>query len=136
MSTGRCEEAIGLMHKALRISPIPSVNILFCAAMAHRNCKQYDVCLELAQQSAELGPESFLAHRTLMDCYAMAGRLEEAKASAAEVLRIFPKYTVKDYSKGFADNEIAQELAARIVKARLMAGIPPHESLKNAGKSD
>ena len=75
-----------------------------------------------------------MAHRALAECYAMAGRLEEAKTAAAEVLRIFPKYTVKDISEDYADNEKAQEIAATYVKARLMAGLPPDESLKNMEK--
>ena len=131
MNVGRCEEAISLYNKALRISPIPSVNILFCAAQAHKGCKRYDECIALARKSTELGPDSFLAHRTLAECYAMAGRIEEAKASATEVLRIFPKYTVKDYSVN-APNAKVKESAVRTIKARLMAGIPPDDSLKNA----
>jgi adenylate cyclase len=127
---GRCEESIGLLDKALRISPMPSVNILMVAAWAHFHCKQYEKCIALAQKAIEFGPNSFLAHRQLTECYAMAGRLEEAKASAAEVLRIFPKYTVGDMSKDYADNERAQEMAARRVKALLMSGLPPGESLK------
>lgn len=134
MDVGRCEEAISLYDKALRISPIPSVNILFCAAMAHFNCKQYDECIVLAKKSTELGPNSFLAHRTLAQCYAMADRIEEAKASAVEVLRIFPKFTVRDSSGDYPDTEEGQEIAARIVKARLLAGLPPDDSLKNIEK--
>ena len=133
MDVGRCEEAIGLFDKALRVSPIPSVNILFSAAMAYKGCKQYDECIALARKSTELGPDSFLAHRTLTECYAMAGRLEEAKASAAEVLRIFPKYTVRDYSVD-APNAKVKESALRTIKARLLAGIPPDKSLENAGE--
>jgi len=131
---GRCEEAISLYDKALRISPIPSVNILFCAAMAHFNCKQYDECIALARQAAELGPNSFLAHRTLAGCYAMAGRIEEAKTSTAEALRIVPRYTVGDMSGEYPDTEKGQEIAARIFKARLLAGLPPDDSLKNIEK--
>jgi len=133
-NVGRCEEAIGLMDKALRVSPIPSVNILFCAGTVYRSCKQYDECIALAQKAVRLGPDSFLAHRTLAECNALSGRLEEAKASATEVLRIIPKYTVKDLSAGFADNEQAQDIAARIVKGRITAGLPPDKSLKNIEK--
>jgi adenylate cyclase len=134
MYSGRCEEAISLFDKALRISPIPSVNILFCAGMAYRNCKQYDECITLGKKAAELGPNSFLVHRTLAECYALIGRFDEAKASATDALNIFPKYSVKDSSIYFADNEKAQEAAARINKARLMAGFPPDESLKESSQ--
>jgi tetratricopeptide (TPR) repeat protein len=102
--------------------------------MAHRSCKQYDECIALAETAAELGPNSFLVHRTLAECYALSGRIVEAKASADKALSIAPKYTVKDLSKVFANTEKAQEIATRIVKARLMAGFPPDESLKNIEK--
>jgi len=49
-------------------------------------------------------------------------------------LRINPKYTVKDFSNEYPDNEKVQEKVRRIIKARLMAGIPPDDSLKNIGK--
>ena len=127
---GRCEDAISLYDKALRISPIPSVNILFCAAGAYRSCKQYDECIALAQKATKLGPDSFFSHRVLAECYALSGRIEEAKASAAEVLRINPKYTVKEFFNEYPDTEIMREKVRRIIKARILAGIPPDKSLK------
>lgn len=133
---GRCEEAINLFDKALRVSPIPSVTVLYCAAAAYRDCKRYDECLVLAQKAAEMGPDSFLAHLKIADCYALSGRLEEAKAAVIKALKIFPKFTVMDQSGNFAENEKAQEIAKRLVKGRLMAGFPPDKSLKIAGESD
>ena len=131
---GRCEEAINLFEKALRVSPIPSVNVLYCAAAAYRDCKRYDECLVLAQKAIKLGPDSFLAHLKEADCYVLSDRLEEAKASATKALKIFPQFTVMDQSGNFAENEKAQEIASRIVNARIMAGFPPDESLKDMNK--
>ena len=132
MKEGRCDEAINLFDKALRVSPIPSVNILYCAAAAHRDCMQYDECLSLAQKATELGPDSFLAHMKTADCYDLSGRVEEAKSAADKALKIFPNFTVKDLSGDYVANEKAQEIAQRLVKARIMSGFPAHESLQNA----
>ena len=131
---GRCEEAINLFEKALRVSPIPSVNVLYCTAAAYRDCKRYDECLAMAQKAIELGPDSFLAHLKEADCYVLSDRLEEAKASATKALKIFPQFTVMDQSGNFAENEKAQEIASRIFNARIMAGFPPDESLQDMSK--
>ena len=119
---GRCKEAIPFIDKAIRISPRPSANILFSGAEAYAECQLYDECIALARKAVETSPDSIFSHRVLTVCYALSDRLEEAKASAAEVLRIRPNYKAKDNISKFPENR--REAATRWHKAELMAGLP------------
>ena len=120
--SGRCREAIPLMEKAIRVSPRPSANILFCGAQAYFDCQLYDECIALAQKSVEISPDSFPAHRTLTVCYAISDRLEEAKASATEILRIRPNYKAIDNTNKYPENR--REAMKRWHEAEIMAGLP------------
>jgi len=127
-NAGRCEEAVKLIDKALRISPIPSANILFSGAMANRDCKDYERCIALGEKSIMLAPDSLFSHTALTCCYALSGQMEKARSSAAEVLRINPNYTVKDPSKSGGPNK---EANARWRKAVIEAGLLPLRSDSN-----
>lgn len=127
MEAGRCEEAVILIDKALRISPIPSANILFSGAQANRDCKDYEKCIALAQKAVEQAPDSFLSQKTLTQCYALSGEVEKAQASAAEVLRIMPNYKVRPLSN---PNCPSCEALKRMKNAEIMAGLPPHKDFQ------
>lgn len=91
-------------------------------AQAYNECQLYDECITLAQRAVEVSPDSFPSQRTLTVCYALSGRLEEAKAAAAEVLRIRPNYKAIDNTNRYPENR--REAAARWHKAEIMAGLP------------
>jgi adenylate cyclase len=46
-------------------------------------------------QVLTLNPNHAAAHRQLAACYAEVGRLEEARAEVAEVLRLNPNYSLE-----------------------------------------
>ena len=117
---GRCEEAIELFDKAIRISPIPSANILFCACYAYRDCERYEEAISLAKKAIQVEPDSIFAHTCLASSYALSGRIDEAQAEAVEVLRINPKYRVSK-GPGSYKNPEDRERARRSLR---MAGIP------------
>ena len=123
MWAGQCKEAIPLIEKAIRISPRPSSNILFSGAENYFNCQMYDECIALARRAVEISPDSIYSQRALAVCYAMSDRLDEARESAAEVLRIRPNYKARDRSNKVP--EFNRERAARWYKAQIMAGLPP-----------
>ena len=47
------------------------------------------------QQMLVLNPNFVPAHLMLANCYAQLGRLEEARAEAAEVMRLLPNYSLE-----------------------------------------
>jgi len=119
---GRCEDAIELLDKAIRISPIPSANILMTACQAYSNCGRYEEAISLGKKAIQLEPDSMFSHACLASSYALSGRLDEAKAEGAEVLRINPKFTLTAYKKRGLYKDPAD--MDRYIEALRMAGIP------------
>ena len=119
VSAGRPDEAIKLYKKAIRLSPIPSANILFCQCFAYRDAGRYEEGIAAAKKAIQAEPDSLFAHMCLASSYVLLGRIDEAKAEAAEMLRINPKYKIgkRSYYKNPADTE-------RINEALRKAGLP------------
>ncbi|MGD9076128.1 MAG: tetratricopeptide repeat protein [Desulfobacteraceae bacterium] len=72
------------------------------------------------KEALQLAPNDVLTHVFLADTYSRAGRLEEARTEAKEVLRINPKYCIgrgPGLYKNLADRE-------RVKNARRKAGLP------------
>jgi len=108
---GRPEEAIALLKKAIRLNPIPPNWYLFSLGDAYRLTEQYEVALAAYKRVLHLNPDDIRAHTGLTATYSLAGREEEARAAAAEVLRINPKFSLEHVAKALpfknkADTEL------------------------------
>jgi adenylate cyclase len=108
---GRPEEAIGLFKKATRLNPMPPNWYLFCLGDAYRLTGQYEKAIATVQKSLQRNPDDIIAHIALATGYIMGGREDEARAEAAEVLRIDPKFSLEYYAntlpyKNQADTEL------------------------------
>lgn len=95
---GRPEEAIGLFKKATRLNPMPPNWYLFCLGEAYRLTGQYEKAIATIQKSLQRNPEDIMAHIALATSYIVGGREEDARAEAAEVLRIDPKFSLEYYA--------------------------------------
>jgi len=60
---------------------------------------KYDEAVRVFKRLLQAHPDHFLGNLLLTETYSMMGRMEDARAQAAEVLRINPKYTVEDGEK-------------------------------------
>jgi adenylate cyclase len=102
-ASGRPEECIALIEKALRLDPMPMAWVIWVLGAAYFNAGQYEDALtefnRLLDRSkkGEFNPE--FAHRLLAATYVMLGREKEARKHAEEVIRINPKFTLKGYAK-------------------------------------
>ena len=70
------------------------------------------------KKAVALTPNNIFAHLNLAATYNLIGKEEEAKAAAAEVLRINPKWSLERYEK----TQTAKD-KERIVKALQRAGL-------------
>jgi adenylate cyclase len=95
-SAGMHEEAIGAFKKAIRLNPIPPLHYLIWLAVACRDAGRYEEAIPVCKKILRKEPDYLFAHTCLASCYVLMGRDEEARAEAAEVLRIDPKFSV-DY---------------------------------------
>jgi adenylate cyclase len=95
-AAGKREEAIAAHKKAIRLDPVPQLRYLMWLAVACRDAGRYDEAIPICKKILQKEPDYIYAHTCLASCYALMGRDEEARAEAAEVLRIDPKFSV-DY---------------------------------------
>jgi tetratricopeptide (TPR) repeat protein len=79
------------------------------------------------KKAIERAPNDFWFHANLAVTYIMMGRDEEARASAAEVLRINPKFSVEFYAKRslVKDRSVIDKAIDALRKAGLPDKPPP-----------
>ncbi|MEI7672224.1 MAG: tetratricopeptide repeat protein [Deltaproteobacteria bacterium] len=121
--SGRPQEAIPMVQKSLRLSPIPvHSQVLGVLANAYSQLGQYEEAITTYKKVLQIyGPDHLMAHQGLATTYALMGRENEARAEGAEVLRIDPKFSFERFIKGFpVDQSRKDRLSDALRKAGLM----------------
>ena len=95
----RPSEAIELFKKAIRLNPIPPGYYYVNLGTAYRALGRYEEALEAFLKTIQREPNDFFAHLYLASIYSLLGREEDARAEAAEVLRLDPNFSLNDYEK-------------------------------------
>lgn len=96
---GRGEEAIPFFNSAIRLNPKPPNLYLRHLASAYRDTGRYEEAISLVKKAIEREPRDIISHIILTATYSMAGREEEARAAAAEILKINPKFSLERFVK-------------------------------------
>jgi adenylate cyclase len=104
---GRHEEAILEYKIAIRLNPYPPNPYLFGIAKSYAYTGQYDEAITWGKKAVRQKPDSFLAHIILTEIYSLAGRDEEARVQAAEVLRVNPKFSLERFAKRASPKSIS-----------------------------
>jgi adenylate cyclase len=100
---GRTEEAIKEFKMANRLDPFPPNHILHYTGVAYRVNGEYEKAIEFFKKATERNPDYWLSHFGLAACYGLLGREEEARAAAAEVLRIRPNFSIEKVYTPYRD---------------------------------
>jgi adenylate cyclase len=117
---GKAEESIKEFKIARRLDPFPPNWILNYSAVAYRVNGEYENAIEILQKIIKRSPDMWLSHFELAACYGLLGREEEARAAAAEVLRIRPDFTIeKLFDHEYRDKADKE----RTIKVLLKAGL-------------
>ncbi|MEE8500182.1 MAG: tetratricopeptide repeat protein, partial [Kiloniellales bacterium] len=95
---GRAGEGRALIERAMRLSPVYPAWYLSVLGFAHYFLGQYDEAATAHERRRERTPESVLPHIYLSFTYPDAGRIEDARAAVAEVLRLDPEYSVAKFA--------------------------------------
>jgi adenylate cyclase len=98
---GRSEESIPLFQKAMRLSPIPSWVCLNNMAGAYRNIGKYDEAIAIWKRILQKWPDQVFSRILLTGTLVLAGRQDEARVEAAEVLRLYPEFSLERFAKTF-----------------------------------
>jgi len=96
---GRHQEAIAAIKKAIRLNPKgPGYYFLFLGS-AYRGAGQYDRAIAAYEQARALTPHNLPVLTGLAACYSDTGRPKKARAMAAEILKLNPRFTLGWYAK-------------------------------------
>jgi adenylate cyclase len=118
---GRPEEAIGLIEKALRLNPHSPPVYLLTLGDSYHLMGQYEEAIAAYKRALTHIPDLLPAHLNLAVVYSELGREEEARAEAAEVLRINPKYSLEVWRQRdpYKDPVVLERMFAALRKAGL-----------------
>ncbi|MGA2954118.1 MAG: tetratricopeptide repeat protein [Thermodesulfobacteriota bacterium] len=118
---GRPEEAIPLFQKAIRLNPFGPSYLYRQFGAALMNAGRSEEAVSALKKAIQLTPDDIQAHLALAATYIWMGREKEARAEAAEVLRINPKFSVDSYAKIllFKDQSENDRIVAALRKAGL-----------------
>ena len=114
--------AVEILKRAERLSPRGPAALLWSLGWAQLFAGHYKDVIETAQRLTPRWPESVRPHVLMVAAYGALGRMDEAQAAAAEVLRIDPKYTVSVWKFGrreYKDRATVDRLAGLLAKAGL-----------------
>jgi adenylate cyclase len=113
--SGKPEEALGAAEKAMRLDPRNRELYLVEIGFAYRWMGRYEEAITALKRVLARYPNILGAHAELAACYSELGREEEARAEAAEVLRISPNFSLESMKQGLPIKEPAvleRQLAA------------------------
>jgi adenylate cyclase len=121
-AVGRYQEAIPMLQKCLRLSPIPmSSNVLAALAGSHLWLGQYEEAIATYKKVLQFyGPDHLMAHLGLAAAYVWTDREKEARAEGAEVMRIDPKFSVERFIKSLPYDQSRKD---RVADAFRKAGL-------------
>jgi adenylate cyclase len=118
---GRPEQAIPLFEKAIRLNPFGPSAFYYDFGIALRDTGKMDEAVATFKKSVERAPNWYWPRAHLAVTYSIMGMDQEARAEAAEVLRINPRFSIEWVAKNTAYDQ------ARMVKvfdAMRKAGLP------------
>jgi adenylate cyclase len=87
-------EAIPMLEKAIQLDPFPPAVCHRNLAMAYCHVGRYEDAIEQGEKAFQINRNDLSTPFVLVFAYAKLGRKEQARAAAAEVLRIDPECTL------------------------------------------
>ncbi len=119
---GRFEEAVQAIEKAIRLNPFPPNTYFRMACGSYFFVGRYEEAIAAGKKAVTLAPNDYIAHMLLATAYSFAGRQEEARIEAEEVLRLNPKFSIEFWGKiAPFKNQADRE---HVISALRKAGLP------------
>jgi adenylate cyclase len=118
---GKREEAIPLFKEAMRLNPMPPNSYYRHFAMTLREAGHYEEAIAMHKRAIEREPNDLISYIGLTLDYAYAGRMEEARTAANEILRLKPNFSADHWGKVMPNKDPA--VTSKNVKALKKAGL-------------
>jgi len=119
---GRPEEAIPLFQKAIRLNPLAPAWYFQQLGHPLRITGRFEEGVSAYKKALQRAPNNIIAHINLVATYSMMGREKDARAEAAEVLRINPKFSLDYWAKALTVYK-DQSVIDRYIDACRKAGL-------------
>ncbi len=97
--TSRNEEAVSEYKKAIRLNRIPPCSYFWSFGLSYSIVGQYEEAIEWCEKAIRQEPNSLSARIMMTVVYSWSGRDQDARAQAAEVLRINPNFSLERFAK-------------------------------------
>ncbi len=118
----RPQEAIPYFERAMRLNPHPQLWYYIQLGQAYRMVGRYEESLAQIKKSLALSPNSTSSYAHLIFTLTEMGKENEARAAAADLMRINPKFSVGKYSRALSYKD--KEYSKRWGEALRKAGLP------------
>jgi adenylate cyclase len=119
---GRDEEAILMHQKAFRLNPFAPGAWYQHFGHPLKRTGRLEEAVTAYKKAIQLGANDIFAHINLAETYIMMGREKEARAEAAEVLRINPNFSVESFVKTNAPQK-DPSIKENVINALRKAGL-------------
>jgi adenylate cyclase len=96
----RYSEAIPFAEHAIRLDPYPPAVTFRHLGSCYHNVGRYEEAITAFKKALHGNPDDIFTHIELAVTYVKLGREEEARAEAKEVIRIHPKFSIAQFTKG------------------------------------
>jgi TolB-like protein len=117
---GRAEEAVPYLQKAIRLNPLPPALYFIHLAVSYRDSGQYEKAIEASKKALQLEPSTQFPYIHMAVSYIRLGLEKEARAAAAEIVRINPEFSLERYAKILP---FPQPVSDRVVEDLRKAGL-------------
>jgi len=119
---GKPERAIERIRKAMRLSPVFPLWFLGALGQVSRVLRQTDTAVDAYTEMTHRDPDNLEGHIGLTEILCQAGRIEEAMATASEILRINPDFSISEYVSNLSYRDPAE--ITRFQGGLRKAGLP------------
>jgi len=124
-NSGRSEEAIHYVKKAIRLNPFPPARYFEILGLIYCFDGRYEEALVASKKALDMKPDDVTTLRNLTVIYIGLGQEDKARAAATEVLKLDPNFSVGHVAKLWPNLPGGSK---RFVDALRKAGLPDGKS--------
>jgi len=121
--TGRHKEALPLVRKAMRLNPYYPSTYLELLGSVYLRMEEYEKAVEAFKMLVVREPHRIEGHQGLAIAYIRLGWKEQARSEIAEVLRLFPEYSLEVYRNRAHGRDMDQAVVESDIEALREAGL-------------
>jgi adenylate cyclase len=98
-SVGRYEDALREYERALRLDPLNLTTPVYHKCATFNVMGRHEEAIATCKKVVELDPKYSPVYFQLVVAYSSLNRMDEARAAASEILKIYPNFSVEDFAK-------------------------------------